>query len=404
MPGSTRAADQGKKILLFVMRKQRDLFVDLMLRHWLEQAGHQVVMRPVDDSPENSIIEVLPDAIIWGGMATQYKMGLARLARQRNIISIIRRSEVGYSIESWNRRTPTEKQWWVGNWDYSPLADFEIFQHPDCADFTSAEGHMPRRLTDAVGSLVLAPYHLPLKDWFPPKAEFCRRLGISPDKKIMLLATRWTYADRDPRTAVPEALGEDGQPANRLPEVAQRIEQCVEGRRQWIELARRLYRDYGDRFNLVLKVHPGEKPETYQRAFEQAGMNIPVILQDYMVEVLNYVDLLLHAGSTTAMEAHFLGIPSLNYKDPNPEALPISRLVPRAEDYRGLRRLIDQTPLGVSNADPEVVELLEREFYGTIDGKACQRCAELVDRLLRGMNTRPLRFPSDQFNAGKRTN
>lgn len=51
-----------------------------------------------------------------------------------------------------------------------------------------------------------------------------------------------------------------------------------------------------------------------------------------------------------------------------------------------------------------MVELLEREFYGTIDGRACQRCAELIDRLLRGVDTRPLRFPSDQFNAGKRTN
>ena len=93
-PGPLKAKGQAKRILLFVMRKQRDLFVDLVLRYWLEYLGHEVHMRPIGDAAENSILELLPDVIIWGGPTTRRKVELARFARQRNILSVVRREEV----------------------------------------------------------------------------------------------------------------------------------------------------------------------------------------------------------------------------------------------------------------------------------------------------------------------
>ena len=124
-----------------------------------------------------------------------------------------------------------------------------------------------------------------------------------------------------------------------------------------------------------------------------------MILDGYMVEILNYVDLLIHAGSTTALEAHFMNIPSLSFWNPAPERSPISGIAPRSSTFEELDRLISEVQPGQSNADPEVVAALEREFYGRIDGQACRRAAERIDELLRRSNSRPFRYPRDGYQA-----
>lgn len=405
LPRPLKAKGESKRILLFVMRKQRDLFIDLILRYWLEYLGHEVHMRPIGDAAENSILELLPDMIIWGGPTTRRKVELARFARQRNILSVVRREEVGYSYEIWAKRTATEREWWLGHWNYSPFVELELFQHPDCAAITSAEGHMTPDLSGAVGSLVMDPYNLPnLQKWLPPKEEMCRKLGIDPNKKNMILATRWTYADRDPKTAIPEALTKEGRAANEIPEVKKRIDMCLQGRKDWLELIKLLHGRFGDEWNIILKVHPGEKPDEYKNFIAARNLNTPVILDGYMVEILPHMDLLLHCASTTSMEAHYLGIPAFGYKDPDPNALPISRLTPLCDSFEELATAIDNVELGRSNADMDVLSMMEKEFYGVIDGKACWRAAKKIDSLARGAAIKPHRFPSDKYQEGFRTN
>ena len=93
---------------------------------------------------------------------------------------------------------------------------------------------------------------------------------------------------------------------------------CLQGRKDWLEVIELLNRRFGGEWNVILKVHPGEKPDEYRQFIAQRGLNTPVILDGYMVEMLPHMDLLLHCASTTALEAHYLGIPAFNYKDPDP--------------------------------------------------------------------------------------
>ena len=222
---------------------------------------------------------------------------------------------------------------------------------------------MTRDLCGAVGSLVMDPYHLPgLQKWLPPKEQLCAKLGIDPAKKNMILATRWTYADRDPKTAIPEAMTKQGRAANELPEVQKRIDMCLQGRKDWLEVIELLNRRFGGEWNVILKVHPGEKPDEYRQFIAQRGLNTPVILDGYMVEMLPHMDLLLHCASTTALEAHYLGIPAFNYKDPDPTALPISRLSPLCKDFAELAEAMENVDLGRSNADLDVLRALEKRI------------------------------------------
>lgn len=390
-----------KRILLFVVRKQRDLFIDLIVRYWLENLGYEVTMRSLEEMPQNSILELLPDVIIWGAKTTGWQMRLARFAADRNILSIVRREEATASYKTWEGMTTTEKAWELGQWDYSPLVDLELFSGEEFADIIATQGHMPSDSCKAVGSTFMDPYFIPnLESVLPGKEEFCKKLGLSPGKKIMLLASRWTYADRDPKFAVPEAVSKKGQRADSVPEVKRRIIEYKEGRRKWLEGIKRLYKKRSNDWSFVFKVHPGEKSIAYQKYFQENDMHIPIILEGYMVELLNYVDLLVHAGSTTGLEAHFKNIPSISFCDPDPDKFPVAKLAPITSTFDELDSLISNIYLGQSNADKEVVALVEREFYGKIDGNACKRAALLIDQLLSHADTCPFRYPGDRFKPG----
>ncbi len=390
-----------KRILLFVVKKQRDLFIDLILRYWLEELGCEVIMRSLDDMPENSILELLPDAVIWGAKTTRYQMQLARFAADRNILSIVKREEPS-SYRDWEKMVPTRKTWLLGLWDYSPLVDLELLFGKEFAEIISTFGYMPRAECKAVGAMSMDPYFIPnLDEVFPSKEVFCERIGISAHKKIMLFASRYCYADReDPETAIPEALGKQGLSADSAPEVNRIINLDKAGRKLWLDYIKQLYNNKNDEWEFILKVHPGEKADEYVEYFRENNLHIPVVLEGHMVEMLNYIDLLIHATSTTALEAHLLNIPSINLCDQEPDASPLVTLSPIAKSFDDLDILISNIDLKCSNANKNNVAKLENELYGKMDGKACQRAAQLIDQFIGSVNTKPFRYPNDSYKPG----
>ena len=389
-----------KRILLFVVKKQRDLFIDLILRYWLEKLGHEVIMRSLDNIPENSILELLPDAIIWGAKTTLYQMHLARFAADRNIISIVRREE-SLSYKDWNAGNPTVKSWYSGLLDYSPFVDLELFFGEEYAEIISTHGHMPGNGCKAVGAMCMDPYFIPnLQYVFPSKAEFCKMLGICPSKKTMLFASRWGLADREPSGAIPEAIDSSGQTTDSSPDVIKAVNMEKDGRKQWLESIRRLYNNEGDKWNIIIKVHPGEKREGYESFFHENNMCIPVIIDDYMIKILNNIDLLIHAGSTTAIEAHLRNIPSISFYPTGNKYSPVRKLSPVAMNFDELSALISNIRLGYSNANIEAAHKSITNFYGTLDGNACQRAAHVIDLLLMKKDTCPFRYPNDKFKTG----
>jgi len=390
-----------KRILLFVVKKQRDLFIDLILRYWLEELEYEVIMRSLDDMPENSILELLPDAIIWGAKTTRYQMQLARFAADRNIFSIVRREETS-SYKNWNAMNPTRKSWLLGLWEYSHLVDLELFFSEEFAEMIAMYGHMPGEGCKAVGAMCMDPYFIPnINKIFPNRDDFCKKLDITAHKKIMLFASRFGYADRgNSEVAIPEAFGKLGLSADSVPEVTRIIDLDTSGRKLWLDCIKQLYNNRKDEWQFILKVHPGEKKDEYVKYFRENNLHIPVVLEGHMVEMLNYIDLLIHATSTTALEAHLLNIPSISLCDDDLGESPLVTLSPVAKTFDEFDHLVSNTKLGCSNADIRNVTQLENEFYGKMDGKACQRASQHIDQLLASVDTIPFRYPNDRYKPG----
>lgn len=394
--GPPADGQKGKRILLLVVYKQRDLFIDLILRYHLERLGHRVIMRSLGDDPAASLVELLPDVVIWGAKTTPYQVQLARFARDRNIVSIVRREEAGTARKRWDQLSPTVRKWSLGNIDYAPLVDLELVFGQDFAEILREEGHMPPDRCQVVGAMTFDPYFLPeLSRFMPGRGAFCRQLGLDPAKKIMLLLTPWTYADRDPGAAIPEAKGaaaDDGATA----EIQRTMALHKDGRRGWLEFLEALYHDKGRDWNLILKVHPGERAEAYGEFFRARGLDIKLVVSGYVVEMLNHADLLVHAGSTTAIEAHFLGKPSLAYWVKAPQNSPIYQLTPHANSFEEFEALFQGLDLTRGNADEAVIASLEKDLYGRMDGQACLRAARIIDEFLAGRPTRPFRHLQDK--------
>ncbi|QLA17053.1 hypothetical protein [Desulfolutivibrio sulfoxidireducens] len=387
--------DRRKRVLLSVGRKQRDLFITLFIRYWLEKMGYEVFVRPSQNAFRAGIVELLPDAVVWGERTTPSKMSLGRFARERGLVSIVRREEAGHTYSSWQSADPKRRSWSIGQADYSDIVDAEIFSGPEAADLTATHGHMPRQAVHDVGAMLFDIYlNGALAPHLPPREDFRARHGLDPGKKNMVFCARWAHADRDPKNAIPESTFQTkGQAVDER--VVAYIAMCQKGRRVWLEALDRLYRERGDRWNFIFRPHPGELMEPYVTHFQAKGMHVPVILDDFMPIMLNHMDLVIHAASTTALEAHFLGIPAINFADPEPAYLPVSRLSPRCDDYESLVQCIDSVEPGRSNADTTVLAEIQRSHYGAMDGQACRRAAEVIHGVIEKSGTSPCRLPKD---------
>jgi len=385
-----------KRILLCVGRKQRDLFIVLLLRLWLERMGYETFVRPSLNRLRESLVELLPHAVVWGERTTPFKFELARFARARNVVSIVRREEAGHTYSSWEYADEGRKGWWIGKNDYSDIVDLEIMSGPESADVTSTFGYMPQEATISVGAMLFDIYRMgSLSPYLPSREAYFERHGLDPEKPVMIFCARWAHADRDPATAIPESARKKGRPERVDPMVEAYVGMCKKGRAIWLDALDRLYGEMGDRWNFIMRPHPGERVEAYTAHFKERGMNVPVIMDEYMPALLSYVDLIIHAGSTTALEGHFLSIPALSFADPAPGYLPISRLSPSCQEYGDLKKLINGVELGRSNADEAVIGEITRAHYGQIDGLACKRAAQAIHEEIEKSRRVPFRLPSD---------
>ena len=48
---------------------------------------------------------------------------------------------------------------------------------------------------------------------------------------------------------------------------------------------------------------------------------------------------------------------------------------------------------------PLIISMINN-FYGRLDGNACQRAAHLIDQLVKQKDTNPFRYPNDKFKTG----
>lgn len=332
------------KILICTQSEPRDGFIDGKIKENLEKFGHEVKVCNFVLDGRAEVVEFKPHIVVMPEARCEYSRDFNEQLRYMKIRTVVRRTEAGFMKDDGVNKE--HRNFCVGKWPYE--VDLEIVWSEEFADILRNEYHKDNVV--ACGGLIFDVY-------------FPRPERKKTNKKVVLFATIWDYADRRPYYCIPELpIGDPVQRENYY--------KCRQGRNKWINEIKRVAQKYPN-WEIVVKVHPAEHPTEYMKKL--AGL-ARVINVPKAVETLVVTDLLVHAGSTMAVEAHLLGIPSIQFCDL--EDTLMSKVSPHVESVE-----LDSIDLTKSNANVEVVAELEKRIFGKIDGKGCQRVANEINKL-----------------------
>ena len=248
----------------------------------------------------------------------------------------------------------------MGNYDYASYVDLELTWGPEFSEILVERGRMPKNKIVPCGPFTLdASFHK------PPVHH--------AGKKVLLFATAWSAADDDP------AYTECGVPADSpLQTELYRLHRW--GRDEWIRAIQNLHLTKSHKYEFVLKVRPGERTAEY---IEKLGKFVRVLPYEFpSADAIAMSDCVIHAGSTMAIEAHLVGVPSINYCNCNAD-LRLVQVASMCRDLAELNEALGRMHWGHSNIDPAGYQWLVDHLYGPVDGHACERAAEAIDEVVR---------------------
>ena len=348
----------NKKIAIYTLTSQRDEFIDNMLAEELRKYGHEVIIRSYINAARESICYEKPDVIIHPMVGGEYKMDTVQKCKEWGIEVIVRRGEAGMGHWEFKDLDENRKKLHLGNWDYSPYVDLELVWGTEFGLILCNNGHMPMGKVRPCGAFAFDPY-------FKPD---CKKNDDINRKKTILFATGFSTADCNPEyceTGLPEGSSYHHE--------LQKLHS--EARQSWLYAIGQLVKWFGEDWAFELKVRPGEQATEYT---DKVPSCVKIHPQDApSSEVLKNVDILVHSGSTLAIEAHLLDIPSINFCNVNPDPL-LSKVSPTATSYNELEFLLTRATPGRSNINDDVFCQLQDHLYGRIDGKACYRAAKYI--------------------------
>lgn len=373
------------KIAIYTLTKQRDGYVDNSIAEKLRGHGHEVIVRNYINAASESVCYEKPDVIVHPMPGGQFKLDFIKQCKEWGIEVIVRRGEAGMGKQQFDNIDDNRRSIILGNWDYSPYVDLELTWGQEFTDILAEQGHMPADKLRVCGAYAFDPY-------FEPVAS-------RPDrKKTILFATGFAAADS--REEYCECGIEEGSDFH-----AELYSLQCETRAKWLDAIRELVKWWRDDYDFELKVRPGEVTSAYLKL---DGVKVHSQLSSSS-EVLRNVDVLVHSGSTMAIEAHLLGIPSFNFCNINPDPL-LAQVSPMLETYKELEFNLARAIPGQSNINEAVFHELQEHLYGPIDGKACERAAGFIHEHISSKEIKTsipnawpkvVRYPSEGVHAKK---
>lgn len=347
------------KILILYLTGQRDKDVDELLGKQLKQLGHEVTVHPYMDAGRESVPYMKPDVVVHPFPGGQYKVDFIRKCKEWGCLVVIRRGEAGVSLKTFMTLKPEEKKLILGNWPYGDFVDLELVWGTEFKNILAEYGHVEAKKMIACGAF-------PFDFYFLPDMRRSRNR-----QKTVLFATGFSTADSKPEYCE-IGLQKDS------PYQQQIYNQHRAGRDIWIEAIKKLYEQFKTTWKFTLKVRPGERTKEYQR---ELGEFVDIYPETYSaVQALSRTDLLIHSGSTMAMEAHLLKMPSVNFVNQNPDPM-LANLAPRVQTWQGLVPFFQTADLDETNVNWSVFYDLKNHLYGEIDGQACKRAAIAIHNL-----------------------
>jgi len=331
-----------------------------------------------------SVPYLKPDVVISPFPGGEFKNEFVRQCKEWGVEIIVRRGEAGMGREQFECLDEERKGIILGNWDYDPYVDLELVWGSEFAGILRQYGHIHANKVRACGAFAFDAYF-----------ENKPRTGSS--KRTILFATGFSCADTR------EQQSDCGLPAGS--EYHKKLyDQHTEARVKWIKAIKELASHDWD---FKLKVRPGEQVTEYVK---QLGGIVEILSSSVSsIEALRASDILVHSGSTMAIEAHLLNIPSFNFCNVNPDPL-LSKASPMINSYIDLEFNLSKALFGRTNIDPDVLCQLQAHLYGPIDGKACERAAGYIHDHIKDLtietnipNEWPstVRFPTNDVRATK---
>lgn len=363
-----------RRILLLTNLPQRDMATDALLATHLRNAGCDVRHVPFLPKPREHILYYKPDIVIGPEARCEFTVDMYRVCKEFGIQVVAKRTEGGAARKAWDVMDDAERKTVIGAWTYD--VDLEIVWSKDFADLLAENGYIPRERIFAAGGLPFDVY------FTGPTA---------PDRSHthnILFATGWGHADRNPIYNVPEAPPDS-------PIHADAYKRHREGRDIWIKMMETANRKLSTVWNTYIRLKVGEHPTEYQ---QKLGSRAQIIMPCDTKVALQHTNLLIHAGSTMAIEAHLMGIPALSFKGLTNQTKGYNypHVSPNFDNIDELIKAIKDTNLNKSNADTQAIATLEREFYGTIDGNAAKRAAERILMLEERQTKVPDAWPAEK--------
>lgn len=354
------------KILILTASPIRDKIIDEMIADNLISKGHEVWVRPCLREGRKSVLEIQPDVCVVPPIRNLYSRDFAEQLKKWNIGVISRHTEPSCDWQDFKKMTQPQKSTILGHFAY--FVDMELVWSKDEAEILNRRPANFKAFP--IGSVTCDPFFIPDKiKEYQNKTLFNKKFGFSNRKKTLLIASPWGFADSAPDLNIDDF------------EFAQKDN---EGREKHFEMIRVLKKELGEKWNILLSVHPNVLIEPYKELSKE--LDIPLDTESISFYLLVNSDALIHAGSTMSINAHLLNYPAYQYGDVNckdsknwwgmPESS-ISKVSPYFNKSQKLVKAIKNYRKR-SNANKKILDVLEQGRYGLMDGKATERAAELI--------------------------
>lgn len=350
-----------KKILILTHMANRDAGFDLMLAHELKKRGHIVWTHTfLQHEDRQSICIIKPDIVYLPEMRNEFTLNLGLNVKKWGGQVVIKMCEFTITEESLPFISEEYKNAIFGNHNINPACDIVLAWGNKSVELVRKYSPVSAEKVIGCGGIAFDHYFTEV-----PKME-------RDSNKSILFASGFAYADRNPNFSMPEAkLGD--QLHRDLVEIDAR------GRSSWIEMLRAFLSD--DRFkdwSVYFKPHCGEKPEIYHAIFKERIKFLSPTQPAFLS--LEYIDVVVHAGSTMAYEAHLRNKPAFCYENVCQDRV-VSVISPNCTNTNDLFDSIASVEFGKTNANPIIIKNMDDNYYGPVDGKAYIRAADAIDSL-----------------------
>lgn len=334
------------KILILTASPLRDKLIDELIAEELTSRGHEVVIKPCLREGRKAVLEMKPDIVVVPPIRNAYSRDFVETLKYHGVGVVSRHTEASCDWQDYKAMSDLEKRNIMGNFPY--IVDKELVWSNDEAQILARRG-TPFPVIP-VGAIGLDIYK--------------NIKNVKHKKKTLLIACPWGFADSAPDLNIEEMV---------------KAKHDEEGKKRHIKFIKAVAKKCD--WKIIVTLHPGVDPKEYR---EQ--LDVEIDTETVAAELLRKSDVLVHSGSTMAIEMHMLDKPAFQYQDVNIKVeagwwsnkdTPLSNVSPKIKNAGDLIKQLDG--LHGSNANLEAIEALEKGRYGRMDGLAYKRAADQIE-------------------------